>query len=184
MSRKDWSWGTVLVVLTLVAYALLLTMVFNLWDAAISDDGGARSVDLVFGTASVEMSREVALLVLTSALGALGGLVHLSSSLVSYVGNRSFRARWASWYLARPVLGAGMGLVLYLVIRAGFLNLGDNAEDQAINVYGIAAVALLGGIYSKQATAKLQQVFTALFETPAKPDEGLKDKVTSGPSGS
>jgi hypothetical protein len=155
-------------------------MVINLWDAALSTDDGTRRVDLVFGSASVDMSREVALIVLASALGALGGMIHGASSLVNYIGNRSFRARWASWYLARPALGAGMGLVLYLAIRAGFLNLGADAEDQAINVYGIAAVALLGGLFSKQATAKMQQVFTALFETPADADEGLKDKVTQG----
>jgi hypothetical protein len=178
MAQKDWIWAVVVTVLALAAFALLIVMLFNIWDAAISTDAGTRTVDLVFGTASVDMSREVALLVLAAALGAMGGLIHLAQSLVAYVGNRSFRSRWVTWYIARPMVGAGMALVFYLAIRAGFLNLGDNAEDQAINVYGVAAVALLAGIFAKQAATKLQSVFKALFETEEQPDAELNDNVT------
>ena len=49
------------------------------------------------------------------------------------------------------------------MIRGGFLTTNVGATD--INPYGIAALAGLVGMFSKQATDKLSEVFTTLFRS-------------------
>jgi hypothetical protein len=54
-----------------------------------------------------------------------------------------------------------LALVFYFVVRGGFLTTSGGAKD--INPYGIAALAGLVGMFSKQATDKLSEVFSTLF---------------------
>lgn len=61
-----------------------------------------------------------------------------------------------------------LALVFYFVIRGGFLSTTGGAQD--INPYGIAALAGLVGMFSKQATDKLSEVFGTLFRSA--PGEG------------
>ena len=75
-----------------------------------------------------------------------------------------------------------LALVFYFVIRGGFLTTSGGARD--INPYGIAALAGLVGMFSKQATDKLGEVFGTLFrsaegEGDAKRKDPLKPKATS-----
>jgi hypothetical protein len=56
-----------------------------------------------------------------------------------------------------------LALVFYFVIRGGFLTTSSGAKD--INPYGIAALAGLVGMFSKQATDKLGEVFSTLFRS-------------------
>ena len=58
-----------------------------------------------------------------------------------------------------------LALVFYFVIRGGFLTTSGGAKD--INPYGIAALAGLVGMFSKQATDKLSEVFGTLFRAAA-----------------
>jgi hypothetical protein len=63
-----------------------------------------------------------------------------------------------------------LALVFYFVIRGGFLTTSGGAKD--INPYGIAALAGLVGMFSKQATDKLSEVFSTLFRSaPGEGDE-------------
>lgn len=74
-----------------------------------------------------------------------------------------------------------LALVFYFVIRGGFLTTSGGAKD--INPYGIAALAGLVGMFSKQATDKLGEVFGTLFrsaegEGDAKRKDPLKSSST------
>lgn len=70
-----------------------------------------------------------------------------------------------------------LALVFYFVIRGGFLTTSGGAKD--INPYGIAALAGLVGMFSKQATDKLSEVFGTLFRAAA----GEGDEKRSGSLG-
>ena len=62
------------------------------------------------------------------------------------------------------------------MIRGGLLSVQSDAAD--FNPYGTAAVAGLVGIFSKQATDKLEEVFTNLFRTePGKGDDERRNKL-------
>jgi hypothetical protein len=58
--------------------------------------------------------------------------------------------------------------VVYLSLRGGLLSATGNAAAGAISPYGVAAVTALTGLFSKQATDKLQETFETLFRTQQK----------------
>jgi ABC-type multidrug transport system fused ATPase/permease subunit len=121
------------------------------------------------------MSREVNLLLLVLVMGALGSFVYSARSFVDFVGNRSLRASWSAWYLMYPLIGSALALVFYLAIRGGFLTPASKGAE--VNVYGLMAISGLVGMFSKQATTKLAELFTTLFKTD-KDDTKLKDKLS------
>jgi hypothetical protein len=105
------------------------------------------------------------LILLVIIAGILGSFVHGATSLADFIGNNKFNKNWSWFYLLRPVIGMSLALVFYFVVRGGFLTTSGGAKD--INPYGIAALAGLVGMFSKQATDKLSEVFSTLFRAAA-----------------
>ena len=117
------------------------------------------------------------LLMLVIVAGILGAFVHGATSLADYIGNNSFNKSWTWFYLLRPAIGMSLALVFYFVIRGGFLSTTGGAQD--INPYGIAALAGLVGMFSKQATDKLSEVFGTLFRSaPGRGDAKRQHPLT------
>ena len=107
---------------------------------------------------------EVALLKLVLSFGALGGLLHLLTSLGRFVGSRRLERSWALFYLLRPPVGAVLGLLVYLILRMSALGQGGAAGIPAVNVYGVLAFSGLAGMFSRQAIEKLAEAFDVLFQ--------------------
>lgn len=156
----------------LVLLAIGLAYLFAcVWPASFGPDTpGGKPVTIAFiGTAStLATTADVQLLMLVMVAGALGSFLHTATSFADFVGNEKLARSWIWWYLLKPFVGMGLAVVFYLVIRGGFLSAGTEAGK--VNIYGIAALAGLTGMFSKQATDKLGEVFTTLFQT--KPGEG------------
>ena len=121
-----------------------------------------------------EITREVDLLWLVLITGALGSFAYGARSFVDFVGNRALRASWSAWYLMYPFIGAALALIFYLAVRGGFLT---TSAGNDVNVYGLTAISGLVGMFSKQATTKLSEVFGTLFKTDKSDD--LKNKLGS-----
>ena len=102
------------------------------------------------------------LLLIALWFGALGSLLHAGSSFVSFAGNRQLVVSWLPWYIVRPLLGAGLAGVFYVVMRAGFGTAGGAAPVD-VSHYTVAAFAALVGLFTHRATLKLKDVFDALF---------------------
>jgi len=109
------------------------------------------------------LSLDARLLVLVMLAGALGSLIHATTSFGDFVGNHLLTANWLWWYVLKPVIGTVLATVFYLVVRAGFLM--GLPDTGSINLYGIVALAAMVGMFSKQATDKLGEVFDTLFRT-------------------
>lgn len=159
-----------------LAVALLLVyLLYALWPVT-GDSSTAWSAEFaVFGREAVKLSDDARLMLIVLATGALGSYVHSATSFVSYVGNRRLRLSWAWWYLLRPLIGLALALIFYFVIRGGLLSTTANPEE--LSVYGVAAVAGLVGMFSKQATDKLREVFDTMFRTQAGGDKARADKL-------
>jgi hypothetical protein len=63
--------------------------------------------------------------------------------------------------------------LFYVVIRGGLFSPGTYSGD--VNPYGIAGLSGLVGMFSKQATDKLSEVFGTMFQTSA--DAQRTDKL-------
>ena len=134
----------------------------------------AMPISFPFISKCVMTTFDERLLLLVMVAGMLGSFIHGATSLADYIGNNRFSRRWTWFYLLRPVIGMSLALVFYFVIRGGFLTTNVGATD--INPYGIAALAGLVGMFSKQATDKLSEVFTTLFRS-GEGDDKRGDKL-------
>lgn len=138
-------------------------------------EGVGPPVVNLFG--SFDLSLEAAYIGIVIAFGGLGSCIHTLTSLATYIGNGAFRPRWTMWYIVRLPVGVALALLFYALLRGGLLTSGTVA---VVNPYAIAAAAGLAGLFSKQATDKLEQVFSTIFQgSPGdtirkdKPDEDV-----------
>lgn len=129
--------------------------------AQASTEAALISVPINFFGWCRRTSFDERLILLVIIAGILGSFVHGATSLADYIGNDNFNKNWTWFYLLRPAIGMALALVFYFVVRGGFLTTSGGAKD--INPYGIAALAGLVGMFSKQATDKLSEVFGTLF---------------------
>lgn len=133
------------------------------------------TVTLFRGWLVLTHSVEVRLLLIALLAGALGSYIHAATSFADYVGNRKLSGNWVWWYLLRPFIGMSLALVFYFVVRGGFISPSAGGTD--MNPFGIAAMAGLVGMFSKNAIDKLNEVFTSLFGS--KGDDKRGDKLQS-----
>jgi hypothetical protein len=167
MSRRAaLSLGLGLASLALVALAAVLAF----WPGDAGREAAA-TVSVLFGRLS--MPRDTDLLLLALIFGALGSFLHLAKSFATFAGNRALVASWAWWYGLQPLVGMALSVVFYVVIRGSFFASG--ASPAMVSPYGIAGVSGLVGMFSKQATDKLNEIFSTLFQTNA--DTARQDKL-------
>ncbi len=124
---------------------------------------------------NLTFSKEANLVIVVALSGALGGLVHSLRSFYKYVGNRKLIWSWFAMYILLPFVGTCMGLVFYLVIRAGFFS--PQTQIEQTSPYGFAALAALVGLFSEQALLKLKGVSEIVFTK----GEIRKDDIASRP---
>jgi hypothetical protein len=117
----------------------------------------------------------IILLILVATMGFLGNMVHIASSFTSFIGNGTFEKRWILWYFVKPFTAAGLAVIIYFVIRAGFMGYGSDASS--VNLYGILALSALAGLFTDNATLKLKEVFDVIFKPKDERGDKLSDKI-------
>jgi hypothetical protein len=121
----------------------------------------------------VVIPSDIRFLLLVALSGALGSFVQIATSFTAFLGNRNFRRSWIWWYVLRVPIGVALAWLFYFAVRGGFFT---SVSSTDINPFGIAALGGLVGMFSKQASNKLQDVFTELFKSEQ--DAALADKLT------
>jgi hypothetical protein len=111
--------------------------------------------------------KEIRLVILAATFGALGACVHAIASLAQWIGRNKATKGWEGWYVSRPFIGAALGIMTYLVLRAGFISGGPTAVDD----FAVAAIGALAGLMNEQITQKLRDVSNALFGVQKPPQE-------------
>ncbi len=156
--------------------AALVAALLNLWpvvDVPPPEKTPApetqHTVNFLWGVFDLELDKSTGLLVLSIVAGALGSFVQASLAFVHWVGNRELKTSWVWWYGFRIFSGAVLALIVYMGIRGGLF--GGESTTVQVNPYGTVAFGALVGLFSKQAIAKLQDVFNTAFSTTAKAAE-------------
>jgi hypothetical protein len=85
----------------------------------------------IFGRGPWSISGDVQLLLLALTMGAFGSAVYALKSLADYRGDNKLFTSWITLYIVQPFEGAGIAVLLYLVLRAGFL--GTSGDPKAVN---------------------------------------------------
>ena len=125
------------------------------------------STPLVLGT-------EGRYLIIAFMAGALGGMIQAASSFIYWVGKGETDRDWVWWYLLRPFIGGSVSLVVYFAFRAGLV--GSNNVD-AVNLFGVAAISAMAGLFSRQALDKRAELFNSFF---AHEDKKKKNGESNG----
>ena len=92
----------------------------------------------------------------------------------------SFDEAWRWRYALRFIVGAGLALILYCVVRGGLLSVA--AGPQQLSPYGIAAFAGVTGMFSRQAVDKLGEVFDTFFQSDSASAAGAPKVLDVQPS--
>jgi len=169
-SKPPWMGVPIGLFVYLVAIFSLVALLLSLWPSTVDAD----QVKTWWGAV---VYREVDMLLLVLIAGALGSFAHGARSFVDFVGNRTLRASWSAWYLLYPFIGATLALIFYLAVRGGFMTTSAGSTGKDVNLYGLTAISGLVGMFSKQATTKLSELFSTLFKTD-KDDKSLKNKLS------
>lgn len=125
----------------------------------------------------LHMDQRVLLLVMIA--GALGSFIHIGTSFAQFVGSGEFNDDWLWWYLLKPFISAALAVIFYLMLRGGLM--APTGDGAAVNIYGVVAMAGMVGMFSKQATTKLAEVFDTLFRAKGKPT--TKTPTDNAPTG-
>lgn len=137
-------------------------------------------ISLFCNRVKFNVTDEIRLILLVLAIGALGSYIHAATSFATYVGNRLLKSSWVWWYILRPPIGAALALIFYFLIRGGLLSAGASVGD--LSIYGVVAIAGLTGMFSKNASDKMEELFKTLFKTEAGGgDDAREDKLTENP---
>jgi hypothetical protein len=158
----------------------LLYILLKIWPETIPvkpDDENVVAL-LWGGRLAFRLLPEIRYLLIVAVAGALGSYIHLATSFADYVGNRQLFRSWEWWYLLRPFIGMALALVVYFMVRGGLIT--GNSGAGNLSPYGIAAIAGLAGMFSKQATDKIKEVFEFLFQVQNPPDRA--DKLEGEPA--
>lgn len=127
---------------------------------------------------------EGTVLTMVILLGALGGSLHLASSLVMFIGNRQLKRSWLPYYLSMPFTGAGLAPIVYMLLRVGLINpSGTSADGTAIsslNLIAIYAFGALTGMFSRVALAKFGEIFGTMFRTETRSKDPMGSKKPPG----
>ena len=193
--------GVALMGLCFLALAALVFYLFVAsWPVPTGKPDGGFEAFHVFGLPECNWPPDRRLFLTVIMAGALGSLIHNLISFGDYVGNRRLSGSWIWWFILRTPIGVALALLFYLVLRGGLIvptlpttQGGATSATQLLNPHGIAAISALAGMFSKQATDKLREVFETMFTvqrpvpradplSPGKPgiSKVEPDKLTKG----
>jgi hypothetical protein len=159
---------------------VLIYLLVAAWPAVIAATGSSKpTVKSIhwFGW-SYEPTTDSALLILVVLVSALGSYVHAATSFADFVGNRKLSTSWTWWYLLRVFIGVSLAILFYFALRGGIIT--ASSDSNAISPYGVAALSGLVGLFSKQATDKLREIFdTAFHVRPGYGDDARGDSIAN-----
>lgn len=153
------------IVLSLAAacFAGLLLSVQPPWPQSMAD----KLTFLSAGEYGVQINEA---LVMMFAAG-LGSSIATMRAFFGRACTGNFSPSFVPWYPGRIVMGMILGLVFYFVVRGGLLFTIGSANAGAVdelNIWGLAAIGAMVGMFSKEAIEKLREIFDTVFSTAKK----------------
>lgn len=109
--------------------------------------------------------------------GALGGVLHGLASLEVHSGRRQLHLSWWVFYVARPFVGAGMAMCVFLIFVGGIAGISWDPQKPWVAV----AWAAMAGLFSSPALRKLRDIFEAAFSASQQSKNEAKERKSTLP---
>jgi hypothetical protein len=107
----------------------------------------------------------VLIVILTAVIGSAATL---ALTFAQRAGHGTLQQEWSWWYLTRPFTAAGIGVLAYALLEAGFISTTTSAGKTDAATSGLLAAAAIGGLAGLFTDQLLQKMSTALGLTSFK----------------
>ena len=156
-------------VYTFIVFLVALTALVSIWPATPADLSlnATRSITLPFTLldTKVTLGPEVLLVTTMILAGMVGACIFSFYAISLHLGYyKDFDDAWLAWYLLRPLMGAGLALIAYVLIRGGVLSVGSDLKN--VNFLGVSGISFLVGLFAEQFLLKLHALADELFGKP------------------
>ena len=128
-------------------------------------------------SATNDQENVAAALVTTFAAGIGAAVTAILGYLKHASELKDFDEAYMPWFVARPVLGMLLGLIFYFVVKGGLLATMPGEGDAELNLWAMAGIGALVGLFSKNAIEKLRELFNTLFNTEKGWGDDLKGRI-------
>jgi hypothetical protein len=135
--------------------ALMLAHLLWVWSFAsrlIGLDGKPVAVRTHWLGIAFTPTAEWSLLLVVVFAAAAGSTAHSALLFANRDGHGHLEKRWVAWYLVRPGAAAVIGVLTYIILKAGFLGATNNTSELAF----AAAVGGLAGLFTDTLMQKLR----------------------------
>jgi hypothetical protein len=162
-SRSTIVLGLWLIFLAIMS-VIVFVQLFNVEIPTVAEGQVATTVTVKFLIWQLtDITQDTRLIVLVITAGVLGSLVKALGSFAHYIAKKEFTSNWIWFYILHPFLGAGLALMIYLMIRAGFFAPGASTKD--LSLFGFIGISALAGLFQSQALEKLKEIATSIFKS-------------------
>ncbi|MGD2249364.1 MAG: hypothetical protein PVF58_13230 [Candidatus Methanofastidiosia archaeon] len=169
-STLGWGKQVIFVVFFLALFLILMYLLLNLWPSSIGVEEKIISAKVEtwnWWIFRLEITREIQFIFIVAIMGALGGCVYAMRAFAYHVSRKSFECSYTCWYVLHPFVGSILAVIFYFAFRAAFFS--SSADTKDLNIFGIAAVGGIVGLFSWETIKKLKDLFERVL--PAEGDE-------------
>ena len=156
-------WQKILYIIYFVGFFLILSFLLLKFWPSPSGEAQPMAKEILLGPVSLKISEEVQLILVVALTGALGGCAFSANSFASHVGKGSFKTSYTCWYILRPIVSSILAVIFYFAFRGAFLSLSASTQD--LDIFGIAALGGIVGLFSKETLDKLKELFDRILPT-------------------
>jgi len=178
---RDIRVATGLAVYTAGLFSVAMWLLVSVWPRTQMEYNltTARTVSIAGIGTSFQLGPETLLLIAMILSGVIGACVFSAFAISHHLGQfKDFDKSWTAWYILRPFIGAGLAVIVNLLIRSSVFTVGSDARS--LNIVGLSGIAALAGLFSEDAVRKLNSVADAIFgEVVKKPSKKNSANSTS-----
>ncbi|OJW85056.1 MAG: hypothetical protein BGO69_01705 [Bacteroidetes bacterium 46-16] len=132
-NAPDNAWAKLTRVLLTLLFSLFAIMLFCVLYAIWPRADGQTTVQLQFFGHQYGISQEQQYFLLMLFGGALGATLQVIISFTAFIGNKAFVPSWIPWYCLRPLVGGGLAVIFYLLIRGGLMSYAPPQSQPAVS---------------------------------------------------
>jgi Na+-driven multidrug efflux pump len=173
--KKDITRASKVGIYTLILFILAMLSMLSVWPGTTRELAmnmtTTRTITFMF-LLPARVGPELLLAVTTVLAGFIGACVYSLYAIILHLSppKKDFDKNWTGWYVLRPIVGAGLALIVYVLIRGGLLSVGSNVSN--LNFLGFTGFSFIVGLFTEPTMHKLNDLADTMF--------GVTDEKTSG----
>ncbi len=154
--------ATLILGFSVLVLLVSIYLLVRIWPSSTQElSSNATRIISFYVVGPVAIGPETLVLYTVMLSAVIGGCVYSLYETAASEGWKDFHREWTAWYLLRPFIAAGLGLIVYFLVRGGLLT--ASAGLSSMNLSGMAGLAGLVGLFAEQFMKKLKDVADELF---------------------